>query len=123
VLIVAETYGTHAKDLQGLGISLAVVFCLAGVYMTLLRHDAPYGLTLLWALVAVAGAHRNKATRWVCYTSVFVVGLCTVLAFTRRRPTELIVDSDDEEYSQSLLESRGSRTVEADGRGADSEAQ
>ncbi len=113
---MAETYGTHASSLHGLGISLAVAFCLAGVYMTLLRHDAPYGLTLLWALVAVAGAHRNKSTRWVCYVSVFLVGLCTMMAFIRKRPTELDVDSDDEEYSQSLLEGRGSRAVEEGAR-------
>lgn len=115
-LIVAETYATHSKDLDILAVGLAVIVVLAGTMILARRRDAPYGLTLLWALVAVAGGHRSKLIRYVCFVSIAVLGLFSMFALTRHRPAQ-VEDSDDEDnfgYQQSLLEARGSRALDTD---------
>jgi hypothetical protein len=117
ILILAEMYGIRAKDLDVFAVCLAVSVVIAGLYILAKKRDAPFGITLLWALVAIAGRHPSKLIRYVCYISIAILGLFTMFALTRQRPSPL-ADSDDEDmpYHQSLLESRGSRNVDAEVR-------
>jgi hypothetical protein len=117
ILILAEMYGTPSRDLEIAAVCLAVSVVLVALYILARKRDAPFGLTLLWALVAIAGRHPSKLIRYVCYVSIAVLGLFTMFALTRQRASP-IDDSDDEDmpYHQTLLESRGSRNIEPEVR-------
>ena len=53
------------------------VGCLAGALAMQMEKDTAYGLTLVWALVAVYGAQSSSAVR---ITALVCIGLNTLLA-------------------------------------------
>ncbi len=107
VLVTAGAQGLPLAAQGPPAVALALVACGVGVWVLVTRRDGAYGLTLLWALVAAVGRHeRGSLVESTLLVLIAVVGLFTILAFTRQRQKRdgARSESDVERQEQLLLE-------------------
>ena len=67
-----------AADLETAAVLLAAAVSVAAAWVCLGRHDTAYGLTLLWALVAVFEACGSTAMHRAALAGIAVTGLATL---------------------------------------------
>lgn len=89
-LIVPEAHGVKPQQLIWLAAILALTVSAGAAVALVRRADAAYGLTVLWALVALVGNHKTALIRWLGIACIVVLGLLTMFAFLRPhgRPRE-----------------------------------
>ncbi|KAK9812246.1 hypothetical protein WJX73_007119 [Symbiochloris irregularis] len=80
-LVVPASYGLR-DHLDACAVALAITVTMAGLVIVHKYRDSAYGLTLMWAFVAVYGNQRSPSVRitaLVCLAVSFMVSLLTVL--------------------------------------------
>ncbi|GFR50689.1 hypothetical protein Agub_g12941 [Astrephomene gubernaculifera] len=88
LLIVPVSYGVEPARLVAPAAVLAVAVTAGGVWRLLSHRDAAYGLTLIWALSAVASNTSGNvptAVKVVGMICLVVLALCVVSALVRTR--------------------------------------
>lgn len=100
VLIVPVAYGATA-NLDLMAVLLAVVVTGLGATVVHKERDSAYGLTLVWAFMAVFGKQNSglvKAASLVCLATMCLLSIFSVL----RRKRSLSSDNLNSEFRQPL---------------------
>ncbi|KAK9843986.1 hypothetical protein WJX81_001126 [Elliptochloris bilobata] len=87
-LIVPVSYGiTDNMDIYT--VVVAAVITVLGIAVVHKERDSAYGLTLVWALVAVYGHQTHSAlVRGAALVCISIISTLVVLAVTRRKPVQ-----------------------------------
>ena len=83
LLIVAKCQGIHDKALLLMSVGLISVVGVGGLAILITKRDVTYGLTLIWALVAICGGHKIAVVRYVSLAAIVALGLCSTLVLTK----------------------------------------
>jgi hypothetical protein len=114
-LVLAGALGISTRADTVLAILLLLAACLLGLFVLVTQRDGFYGLTLVWALSAIAGRHSHLAppVYITCLVCLSLLGLATILAFTRRRERGWPADGVHDELlaGQSSVDSQLSREL------------
>lgn len=84
-LIGLQSEGVPQSSLVALALILALGVTLVGVWVMYRERDAFYGLTLVWALVAVSGGHRSPVIRYSSLACVVLLTLGVMISLMPKR--------------------------------------
>lgn len=85
-LVLARAYGVAAAQLLVPSILLAALVTVAGTWIVYQTRDTAYGLTLVWALMAVYGKKPQPAAmRWTAFAGILVMSVVTIGSVLRRK--------------------------------------
>ncbi|GAB4821575.1 hypothetical protein N2152v2_008621 [Parachlorella kessleri] len=85
-LLIALHGSQRQDDLQVAAVLLAALVAAGGGYLVLQHRDTAYGLTLIWAFVAVYEKTGSLMVRNTAVAALAAVGAVTLLSVLRRRP-------------------------------------
>ncbi|BDA45844.1 hypothetical protein COCOBI_07-6310 [Coccomyxa sp. Obi] len=85
ILIVPESYNWDERHVEAFAVVLICLVTALGAIVMQMERDTAYGLTLVWALVAVYGAQSSRAVRITALVCIAVNTLLSTFSLLRRK--------------------------------------
>lgn len=115
-LVLAKATGMSPFHLESLSLCLAVAMCSIGLWVIVSQRDGIYGFTLIWALVAIVEQqHKSQRLHLVGLVCIVVLGMFSIMAFTRERQQVWDSDEDDDMQQSLLVGKREASTIRTSG--------
>lgn len=96
--------GQEHAQLDAPAVLLASAVVAGGAFVCLRYLDTAFGLTLIWALVAVFEQSASTAVQRTAIAGIVVTGLCTLVSVLRRRSAGTLSSADLQVYQPLITD-------------------